>query len=55
MHIFKSGSQRVSSLLKLNLELAAKEADGEKIIPPGLPAFVEQPKEFISQDCVKAP
>ena len=39
-------------LLKLNLELAGKEANGEKITPPGLPAFVEKPKEFVSKDCV---
>jgi hypothetical protein len=24
----------------------------QSITPPGLPAFVEQPKEFISKDCV---
>jgi SAM-dependent methyltransferase len=39
-------------LLKLNLELADKESKREAITPPGLPAFVEQPKDFISQDCV---
>ena len=39
-------------LLKLNLELAEKETKGEPITPPGLPAFVEQPKDFITKDCV---
>jgi SAM-dependent methyltransferase len=39
-------------LLKLNLELADKESDGKSIIPPGLPAFVKDPKTFISADCV---
>ncbi len=39
-------------LLKLNLELAAKEAKGEPIAPPGLPAFVPEPEDFVSQDCV---
>jgi SAM-dependent methyltransferase len=39
-------------LLKLNLELAGKESAGKSITPPGLPAFVENPKEFISKDCV---
>jgi hypothetical protein len=39
-------------LLKLNLELAAKETNGQPITPPGLPAFVGSPKEFISKDCV---
>jgi hypothetical protein len=40
-------------LLKLNLELADKEADGKYITPPGLPAFVKDPKTFISADCVR--
>jgi len=40
-------------LLKLNLELAGKEAKGEAIAPPGLPAFVPNPADFISQDCVR--
>jgi hypothetical protein len=39
-------------LLKLNLELADIEAKGEVITPPGLPAFVEKPKEFVTKDCV---
>jgi hypothetical protein len=39
-------------LLKLNLELAAKEANGEKITPPGLPSIVDKPAEFITKDCV---
>jgi hypothetical protein len=39
-------------LLILNLELADKEAKGESITPPGLPAFIEKPKDFISKDCV---
>jgi len=39
-------------LLKLNLELAEKETKGQPITPPGLPAFVEQPKDFSTADCV---
>jgi hypothetical protein len=39
-------------LLKLNLELAEKEAKGEHITPPGLPASVEKTKDFVSKDCV---
>ena len=42
-------------LLKLNLELADKETKGETITPPGLPAFVKEPKTFISKDCVTIP
>ncbi len=39
-------------LLKLNLELAAKESKGEPITPPGLPSFVPNPADFVSEDCV---
>ena len=42
-------------LLKLNLELAAQETQGEAITPPGLPAFVPEPQSFVSTDCVHAP
>ena len=40
-------------LLKLNLELADKEASKQAITPPGLPAFVAKPGDFISNDCVR--
>ena len=36
------------------VKLADREAQGEAITPPGLPASVEQPKDFISKDCVRA-
>jgi hypothetical protein len=39
-------------LLKMNLELADKEADAKSITPPGLPASVTKPEEFVSEDCV---
>jgi len=42
-------------LLKLNLELAAKEAKKESITAPGLPAFVTDRESFISEDCVRVP
>ena len=42
-------------LLKLNLALAAKEAQGEALTPPGLPACVPEPQSFVSRDCVRAP
>ena len=42
-------------LLKLNLELAEREAKGEVITPPGLPAFVPEPGSFVSRDCVRSP
>jgi len=40
-------------LLKLNLELAAQEAAGEKITPPGLPEFFPNPKELVTADCIQ--
>jgi len=40
-------------LLKLNLELAAKEADGKSITPPGLPSFYPDPKKLVTEDCIK--
>jgi len=42
-------------LLKLNLELAHKESKGESITPPGLPSFVPNPADFVSEDCVAVP
>jgi hypothetical protein len=48
----KPAEDILAFLLKLNLELANKEADGKSITPPGLPAFVKDPKTFISEDCV---
>src|SRR5665213_1020145 len=48
----KPAEDILAFLLKLNLELADKESDGKSITPPGLPAFVKDPKTFISEDCV---
>ncbi len=51
----KPDADILAFLLKLNLELAAKEANGEAITPPGLPAFVPEPESFVSRDCVRSP
>ena len=40
-------------LLRLNLELADKEAQGEKITPPGLPSFTTGGEGLTSQDCIQ--
>jgi hypothetical protein len=40
-------------LLQLNQSCAAKEAAGEKIIPPGLPLLVEEHGEFVTEDCIR--
>jgi hypothetical protein len=39
-------------LLDLNLKLAEKEAAGENIVGPGLPASVKDRKSFVTKDCV---
>lgn len=41
-------------LLKLNKKLAAKEAKGEKVVGPGLPEWVENLEEFVTEDCIAA-
>jgi hypothetical protein len=41
-------------LLKLNLELAEKEAKGECITPPGLPSNYPDPKELVTADCIRS-
>ena len=48
----KDDEDILAFLLKLNLECAAREAAGEKITPPGLPAFVASPGDFVTKDCV---
>lgn len=40
------------SLLELNLELANKESLGEKIVGPGLPPCVKDPKQYVTKDCI---
>ena len=40
-------------LLKLNLELADKEAKGEPITPPGLPSNYPDAKKLVTADCIQ--
>jgi hypothetical protein len=42
-------------LLRLNLELAVKEARGELMTSPGLPASVPNPADFVTPDCIMSP
>ena len=51
----KANEDILAFLLKLNLELADKETKDKPITPPGLPAFVAQPAEFVADDCVTTP
>jgi hypothetical protein len=42
-------------LLKLNLDLAAKECADESITPPGLPAFTSNAENSTTADCIQLP
>jgi hypothetical protein len=42
-------------LLSLNNELFEKEKAGQSIVGPGLPGFVTNPEEYITDDCIKMP
>ena len=49
----KKNEDILKFLLNLNKELYAKEEKGHKVIGPGLPPSVKNPKELISKDCIK--
>ncbi len=51
----KNDEDTLAFLLKLNLQLAAEESNRKPVTPPGLPASISNPKEFISADCVTCP
>ena len=51
----KESEDTLAFLLRLNLELAGREAKGEQVTPPGLPATVPNPGSFASEDCIRAP
>ena len=51
----KDKEDPLAFLLRLNLELADREAKGEKITPPGLPQLPTNTPELVTDDCVKAP
>ena len=48
----KEGQNELEFLLKLNLDLHKKK-QGKQITGPGLPFFIENPSEFISDDCIR--
>ena len=48
----------LKQLLQLNLQVADKESrpsagSGQKVQPPGLPDFVKNKEEYVSDDCVR--
>ncbi len=51
----KKNTEVLSFLLSLNLELAEKEASGEKIIGPSLPPTIKDAAAFITDDCIAMP
>ncbi len=51
----KDNEDILAFLLKLNLELADKESKDEPITPPGLPASITNPQDFVTADCVTCP
>ncbi len=49
----KEGEDTLAFLLRLNLELADKEAKGQPITPPGLPAAAPDPGSFVTEDSIR--
>jgi hypothetical protein len=43
----------LENLLGLNHEVAAKETKGEKVQAPGLPDWIKNKDDYVSDDCVK--
>ena len=50
----KESEDTLAFLLRLNLELAGKEASDEIITPPGLPATAAERNDVVTTDCVHA-
>lgn len=51
----KKNKDILEFLLNLNKKLHVKEEKGQKVVSPGLPSSVKNPKEFISKYCIKLP
>jgi hypothetical protein len=43
----------LENLLQLNLEVSAKEKKGEAVTPPGLPSYIKNKEDYVTDDCVK--
>ena len=48
----KETEDPLAFLLRLNLQLADTEANGEDLTAPGLPGFISAPDNFITTDCI---
>ena len=49
----RAGANALEFLFVLNQKLAEKEASLQRVIGPGLPPTVEDPSEFITEDCIR--
>jgi SAM-dependent methyltransferase len=49
----KAGADPLAFLLDLNNELAAREAEGRRVVGPGLPPSVDDRSALVSRDCVR--
>ncbi len=49
----KAQEDPLAFLLRLNLELAQKEARAQSITPPGLPAWVRDGGSLVCRDCIQ--
>lgn len=50
---FTEQEDLLAQLLALNLQVAQNENEGKPVQPPGLPEFIKNKEEYISDDCVK--
>ncbi|HVM50676.1 MAG TPA: type IIL restriction-modification enzyme MmeI, partial [Candidatus Acidoferrum sp.] len=51
-YVMKGAEDTLAFLLRLNLDLAAKESAGESVTPPGRPCFISNAEDFITADCI---
>jgi type I restriction-modification system DNA methylase subunit len=50
---FNEDEDLLAQLLALNLKVAQNEKEGKPVQPPGLPDFVKNKEEYVSDDCVR--
>lgn len=50
---FSTAKDILTQLLQLNLEVAALEAKEKEVTPPGLPSWIKNREQFVTEDCVR--
>jgi len=50
---FNEDADLLAQLLALNLQVAQNEKEGKPVQPPGLPEFVKNKEDYVSDDCVR--